>query len=988
MTSVSITDSFNKKGQPAMRTETVPDKKIAVIGPTQSGKTCLAVGLFSTSTRDFTIETVDQDGSSYLQSLKAGFAQGNWPDPTNKGTVKGIRFDFLKKGKDVIRVSFPEFAGELLASDEVFKEFANEHFRNLAGVVLLLNPGAEAFQSGDPRLLGDAISQYKRVLNYLRDENNGSRDAFIALTITAADRIKGDLADKLESFEHSVEEISNTLETSGFRWMRFDVTVTGHLKEQDKPELARGRKNSASAPFLWLLDELDWRPHRQVLFRKICRAALAVGVFVALSGAWCCVDALNAHSEICKIEQGLKDEISNCMSRENPSSSDRKEMCKKLDELRKRTGWFKEFAAKLADTNEPEVWAVYEKSIRHKISKIEGNPEECGDDCKHVDDIFTEWSPSVPSDVQSYDELKKEWEGAKPDYQIRYVKAQMSTNVETHGEAAIGHFTGLYPKLNKIRPTQKESIRQKEKVECKLDERVENEWRNYAIPAFEGAASTNATQVATQAFIDLLTNWDPVTTNGLAAKEELFVFVTNSVPQWRTTYETATFKRKIENAKETDALKDLAALYPSRVAERGETNGYLTVAYVQTQWEQRVKGAFDDATNAFVNKIYNSIVKRSGSGQAEIKDEDINQIHKQGGVVGDPFDAEAIITGLRMRVHESTSEWASKQCRVCEEWVKQKVEDGRKRTGSSSLWQDYVQFMSENRQNPFANSIVRKQVYQQIEKWFDEDCDYFKRSLVTNPLWANSSSLPADFCELERTFRTFSQLCDYVNNDKKPERESWAYWFAKYCVENGNVRAGIFNAFQQTLVFKSIRGEISYYDSKKRKINYPTNYKRTSFAARVEVIKHEQNEDVQDTAAQMILLPFDNNHAKDSPENSCDKESTSKEFKNEEIRVPIHAFEEVRIIAAVTDYNKWIGSGPETNTSGPIFIARYDGATNLDSLNSIDLSFEKRRRNSGCEIPHLELKMEVSIEGNSIGDLLNKAKDRAEVQAEKGEGQE
>lgn len=41
-------------------------KRIAVIGPTQSGKTCLAVGLFSTSTREFTIDVPQRAERNYL----------------------------------------------------------------------------------------------------------------------------------------------------------------------------------------------------------------------------------------------------------------------------------------------------------------------------------------------------------------------------------------------------------------------------------------------------------------------------------------------------------------------------------------------------------------------------------------------------------------------------------------------------------------------------------------------------------------------------------------------------------------------------------------------------------------------------------------------------------------------------------------------------------------------------------------------------------
>ena len=70
--------------------------RIAVIGPSQSGKTCLAVGLFSTSTSGFTIEVPNIEERNYLIGLRKMIVGGKWPDPTNKGTVKNHRFDFQK----------------------------------------------------------------------------------------------------------------------------------------------------------------------------------------------------------------------------------------------------------------------------------------------------------------------------------------------------------------------------------------------------------------------------------------------------------------------------------------------------------------------------------------------------------------------------------------------------------------------------------------------------------------------------------------------------------------------------------------------------------------------------------------------------------------------------------------------------------------------------------------------------------------------------
>ncbi|MBO7684758.1 MAG: hypothetical protein J6V72_00145, partial [Kiritimatiellae bacterium] len=379
-----------------MSADSSTTNKFAVVGPTQSGKTCLAVGLFATNASNFTIEPVDTDGSSYLMDLKGCIAEGKWPGTTNKGTKKEIRFDFVKKGKKPIRVAFWEFGGETLASDETFKQFVNEHLTKLSGVVLLVNPGADAFQSNSPGLFEDTMLQYKKVLSFLRDENNGSHKAFVALTVTAADRLTGDLKGKLQSFDQCVEELSNTLTVSGFRWERFDVTVTGPLKEQDKPELAKGRVNSAASPFLWLLDKLHWLPRRQVIFRKIRRVALAVGVLAALAGAWCGVDAWNDYGAIQKNENELRAAIAKWSDKNNPSDDDLGALRTPLVALKNHKGWFRKKAVASANAFEPEIWNVHEKRIRREWSGIAGEPEEYGGDCDRVDRVFNAWVPSVP----------------------------------------------------------------------------------------------------------------------------------------------------------------------------------------------------------------------------------------------------------------------------------------------------------------------------------------------------------------------------------------------------------------------------------------------------------------------------------------------------------------------------------------------------------------------------------------------------------------
>ena len=777
--------------------------KIAVIGPTQSGKTCLAVGLSATNTSDFTIEPVDVDGSSYLDNLRAGFAKGGWPDPTNKGTTKEIRFDFLKKGKPPIRVSFPEFAGEMLASDEEFKEFANEHFRNLSGVVLLLNPGAEAFQSGDPRRLGDAMSQYKRVLSFLRDENNGSRDAFVALTITAEDRMKGDLAGKLEVFDRSVEELANTLKTSGFRCEKFKVTITGHLKEQDRPTLAKGGGNSAAKPFLWLLDELNWRPKREAIFRKIRRAALAAAVLVAFAGAWCGVDAWNDHDKVQTIENKLKSAIADCKKRSLPSNDDLDAVRNSLSDLKNHAGWFKGNALATANAIEPEVWNVHEKRIRHEMSAIASEPEQRGGDCDRVDKIFSAWLPSVQRVAEERARLKADWDRRKPGYQDTFAVAQMLKGIQkplreksaTHGQEAFALFAQLYGKLAATAPVGPNAVALKEEISRELDGRVEKEWRDFGIPEFERNAPTRASDDATRAFVALLEGWTPATTNGAAAKTSLTGSVARAVPAWRRSYELRTFEAKSAAARKSGKLEDLAALHHAH----GATNEYLTLEHVAKQWKNGLQAAYEEAYAKYIADFANAVAGRRGC--PRLDDDDYGKISAKARAVGVPFDRDKARAEIETAVGEKAKEWKARKQGECADWIEREIKSRPGRKGSE-LVREYIR-ERRNRQDheEIFNDMIRREVYRHCERCFEEDIAYFKRKY-------------GEKSECEKRFNdSFKPLCRILAEDAKdPDEVSWAIRFAKGCVDAGCVNKdnGFEQAFYEEFKITCVSGKIDY----------------------------------------------------------------------------------------------------------------------------------------------------------------------------------
>ena len=958
-----------------MNSESTEPKKIAVIGPTQSGKTCLAVGLFATNTSGFTIETVDIDGRSYLVDLQAALEPGRddagkrktglWPAATNKGTKKDIRLDFQKKGKAPIRVAFPEFSGELLADDETFRAFANQHLRDLSGVVLLMNPGADAFQSGDAKKLADAMTQYKRVIDFLKDPNNGSSGAFVALTVTAADRLKGDLRGKLEAFNQTIKELSNSIGTAELSCKRFNVSITGRLKEQDDPQLARGRKNSASEPFLWLLDELDWRPRRQARLRKIRRCALAAVAIVAIAGVWCGVDAWNSFQDIRTTENELQKALDDCDTRNNPSESDLDAARKPLAALRaRRSIWFRKYASDSADDFEPKVWNAHEKRIRHEISAIANDPEKYGGDCGRVDSVFNAWipSPSAPAVVAERISLKKEWDAAKPGYQDSFAVAQMlesirkplRENMGIHGDEAFALFAGLYGKLAATTPSQPKSIALKDEVSAELDGRVEKEWREFAIPDFGNAAEGNATHEATRAFVARLADWNPVTTNGTAAKTELCATVTNAVPGWRTSYETATLAARTEAALKSNALEELAALFPARVA----TNDYLVASAIDANWTNRVKPAFDSARKVYLGGILDSIQRRRG--RPTLTEDDRRRVEETARVVGSPFDADAAKGELEEAVQTKAVEWETDKRKECEDWVRNNVRADRKRTGQNSLWDDYETFMRKNREdNPFAESIVRLAVYRQVESWFESDLRTFE-----------GLRLGDDYAEaVANAFEPFKYLCRRVSEDKLPLKTSWAWHFACDCVNRGKIDS-ISSCFPQRLSFTKVEGKIVYGD-------YRIGYLGTDLTATVRQVPVEGDPGENNLVSAQTLGKSQNGRW--SPLSFVSQSvlfhpfdvvgivlyANDRNFPGRNLECKVETFAATGLELGATNWSDGIEFGGEFDLSDATIIASKEDLTTRDPT------------------PDAFLRVYGSVSGDSIHDFLSKAKAAAAREKER-----
>ncbi|MBO7685730.1 MAG: hypothetical protein J6V72_05065, partial [Kiritimatiellae bacterium] len=437
---------------------------------------------------------------------------------------------------------------------------------------------------------------------------------------------------------------------------------------------------------------------------------------------------------------------------------------------------------------------------------IAGEPEEYGGDCDRVDRVFNAWVPSVPKVAEERGKLKEEWDRNKPGYQDKFAVGQMLRGIqnplmkmtETHGQAALSRLAELYAKLAKIDPVEPKSIALKGEIERKLDDRAKMEWGKFAIPDFGRKAPTNASHDATRAFVALLDGWKPATADGAAAKAELMAQVTNSIPTWRLGYETGTFNARIDAAKKSGTLEDLAALHPSRVV----TNDYLRFDFVSNQWEVLVKRDFEAAVTNFVKKFTADISPRNRGRRPEFTDGDREEIDKTAKSVGAPFDAEAIKNMIGELMASKASAWDEGKRSACKKWVEENIarRPDRDRTGRDGIFDAYVNERRSYRDSEdIFNEIVRTAVYRKVEEWFESDLEFFREGKEG----------------AEGRFESkFRPLCDRVYEDKKNhDPKSWAYPFVARCRDVGHVNKdgyGYATVFPQEFEISQVSGFVVY----------------------------------------------------------------------------------------------------------------------------------------------------------------------------------
>ena len=455
-------------------------KRIAVIGPTQSGKTCLAVGLFSTSTRGFSIDVPQRAERNYLNDRRRGIVSGAWPAPNNKGAVQDVRFDFHKKHRPDVKVEIVDFAGELLADDESFKKVANEHFRGLDGVVLLVNPGADAFKGEDAALLEDAKTQYSRILSFLNDSNNNSKNAFVALTVTAADRIRGcgaDLYGKDEAFRDCLAGIENSLSSMDFKWKKFYVSMSGRTGEGNKfnrKSVPKGWPNTTSRPFLWILDCLGWRSIVKEAVKRCLKIAGCVALgLIAVAGLWSYSASESNYREIERHFNKGRESLEVCGTTADS-------LKKSFDNANNELNWLKSYSG-----------YFYKEHVNQRRAAL----------ATGVANVQLRW-------------IKRE---------IDDVNEKVKKFVGEHGDNVLKDLLNLYDNIGQIQISQdaKDLENKKSSIETNLDTRVVAEFEEAIRQKSANGLPEEKAREEFNLLLERLNSWNPITDDGKKQREEL-----------------------------------------------------------------------------------------------------------------------------------------------------------------------------------------------------------------------------------------------------------------------------------------------------------------------------------------------------------------------------------------------------------------------------------------------------------------------------------
>ena len=909
---------------------------IALIGYTQAGKTTLAVGLFATSTEDFTVSGKGEDTDNYLRDRKASLESGHWLEATTENQMPDLCLTINRIGKAPVDLHFKEYMGERACNVESYK-------RDVVGdpraVVILLNPCMSILR--DPVQRNAMICQLKEIINYLAEP--GMRCEYIAFAITASDMLSTSLSDFREEFESYKSEITNFLNTSVFRdnWKEFAVTVSGELEDPTRPRLARGKANSSREPFVWLIQSLEAADARSKMKRVLKYSSISAGVVLffgsVFGSCWYFWWDREAERQISAVLEAGGNDVENALRK--GKASDINKALSKLEEGRKqqtaRSPYFEEnkrrydrLNLKLSEQIEhgrivwfPKFFEERTKELTGRIDEIKGlSPEKCRkalDEVGEIGERFAEFHPTCESSQEGFSQIKKTWED---------VKQSTSTTLE---------------------------------IGC-------DKYFASRFAVYSDTAKTNATVEVCQQWRREISSWNPVTPEGKDVREKALETFDGNLKNWRTAYESWFFSEGCNTLLETlrfvgHISDDTATEFHNAMVDcrRYEKLAMDENAAELVDWETR-KRVWTERIRPTRQRTLDALRKAElqrldPEAQdcpviAENTYVELKQMLKDDDALSE-VDYADWMKELEKGVEGRQEEWRQVQRRRCEEFIEDIKDDNLE---GPDVLRKFQNFYSDNPNNPSLTLAVEG-VHKRIGVAFSQVYDdvYFEYSKR-----ASGMSQGDIMVHVEAGVRRLRELCRSLERVRyAPLKNSCWYKLAVKCLQEGKIDQGMSGCFPQTLTVSRVDARICYG-------SFPVNFDRMDVSSQMRVLKWSSS-----------------SYQREQYESVCSE--SFKEYANNIWRTvyrgnrsfSVNPFSNVEFSITGTDINNWMLSPNKTSSGSFTFYTLAGRGVGSNKLNfdkasgcfsgtlTVDVS-----RLTGDSYPTVEFKVFVSASGDDLRD--------------------
>lgn len=774
---------------------------IAIIGASGTGKTTLAVGLYATSTPEFTVSPVGEETRKYIEIRQSTIEEGYWPAATNEAENLDLRLRLHAGGKET-DIVFREYMGECMEQPN--------YIQDVIGVpkaaMILFNPGMPDLKSVERRNM--LIGNLKVIAQHLKD----NQCAAVAFVVAASDRLTSDLAEFRDEFEEYVSEVTNHLGTLGLTWKRFDVTVSGELADQSHPKLARGENNTTHKPFLWLIERIRARDARIRTVRIAKWSAAIAAVALSIYGTlW--VHCTLALSKVEGEMESIVDRLENAhMTKDLAAATTNKNALGLLqtDRLDKvfiaGLGNGERKAAlgnRLHDAN--DLWSVrlLDMNLDNISGKLKKDPALLQPGwAKAFDDDLKLVNPTEANAVTELEKLKGKWCRERPtmekDWQTAVLRREVGDKVALLNSTAPDKIPAQLKdglEFLRLAPQSYPLVVERANLLAKLN-----------------VARTNALD----RYCKSITTWRVEDKDPPVAGIELEQRLNRELARKISDEEFGETK-KILIAQQKVARKEwevyqLPRQTQSRIAELGAAGGNPgpalenSLAFLGTMtnvFSTLVSQAvFAEKRDAVLKARMNALTSYADTIASNWK-EDSRQPPEFNERIWDAVLTDTVVTrNERGRYDQYIKGLFDQAVKKWEEYQKKMVDDFYVDGDIVNAVQRYGEFLDENANNPYLQTLHEK-MEERLSKYFvDYMSDYYSEFFGANRI-GNASYKNARMERAQQRFNEFRQVCLHVsgrNWSGSPIQKSAPGKFARLCVDRGHLNtAGIYSAFEQTI---------------------------------------------------------------------------------------------------------------------------------------------------------------------------------------------